>query len=297
MNYVLTGGAGNISRPLTEKLLSAGHKVTVIGRNAENLKPLTDKGAEAAIGSVEDVAFLTEAFKGADAVYTMVPPTFAAKDWKGWIGQIGKNYADAIKAAGVKYVVNLSSIGAHLPEGVGPVSGLHRAEQHLNELTDVHVKHLRPGYFFSNLFANVGMIKGMNIFGSNISKPEEKIVFSHTNDIAEAAAEELLNLKFTGHSVRYLASDERTPVDVAKSLGGAVGKQDLPYVEFNDDDTLNGMKGAGLPEEVAKNYTEMGHSLRTGKMSEDYQKNRPQTLGKTKLEDFAKEFAAVYNAN
>src|SRR5689334_18149741 len=190
MKYVLTGGAGNITKPVAESLLDAGHDVTVIGRNAENLKPLTDKGAKAAIGSVEDVAFLTEAFKGADAVYTMVPPTFAATDWKGWIGQIGKNYADAIKAAGVKYVVNLSSLGAHLPEGVGPVSGLHRAEQHLNELKDVHLKHLRPGYFFSNLFANVGMIKGMNIIGSNISKPEEKIIFSHTNDVAEAAAEE-----------------------------------------------------------------------------------------------------------
>lgn len=297
MKYVLTGGAGNISKPLAEKLLEAGHEVTVIGRNAENLTPLTDKGVKAAVGSVEDSTFLTEAFKGADAVYTMVPPTFTAKDWKNWIGQIGKNYADAIKAAGVKYIVNLSSIGAHLPEGVGPVSGLHRAEQHLNELKDVNVRHLRPGYFFSNLFANVGMIKGMNIIGSNISKPEGKIIFSHTSDIAEAAAEELLNLNFTGRSVRYLASDERTPVDVAKTLGEAVGKPDLPYVEFNDDDTLNGMKGAGLPEEVAKNYTEMGHSLRTGKMSEDYEKNRPQAFGKTKLEDFAKEFAAAYNAN
>lgn len=297
MKYVLTGGAGHITKPLAKRLLQAGHSVTLIGRNAENLKSLTDKGASAAIGSVEDVAFLTEAFKDADAVYTMVPPKWDATDWKGWIGQIGKNYADATKASGVKHVLNLSSIGAHLPEGVGPVSGLHRVERHLNELDGVNVKHLRPGYFFSNLFANVEMIKNMNILGSNISKPDGKIIFSHTDDIAEAAAEELLNLAFTGHSVRYLASDERTPIDVAKALGEAVGKPDLPYVEFNDDDTLNGMKSAGLPEEVAKNYTEMGHSFRTGKMGEDYEKNRPQGLGKTKLEDFATQFAAAYNAN
>jgi uncharacterized protein YbjT (DUF2867 family) len=117
MKYVITGGAGNISKPMAEKLLAVGHEVVVIGRNAENLKSLTDKGAKAAIGSVEDVAFLTETFKGADAVYTMVPPTFGAADWKAHIAQIGKNYADAIKAAGVKYVVNLSSIGAHLQKG------------------------------------------------------------------------------------------------------------------------------------------------------------------------------------
>jgi uncharacterized protein YbjT (DUF2867 family) len=297
MKYVLTGGAGNISKPLAEKLLAAGHDVTVIGRNPENLKPLTDKGAKAAVGSVEDVAFLTETFKGADAVYTMVPPTFTATDWKAWIGQIGKNYAAAIKAAGVKYVVNLSSLGAHLPDGVGPVSGLYRAEQVLNELSEVNVKHLRPGYFYSNLFANIPMVKGMNIIGSNISKADDAIVLSHTDDIAEVAAEELLNLNFTGHSVRYLASDERTPADVAKTLGTAIGKPELPFVEFNDEDTLNGMKGAGLPEEVAKNYTEMGHAMRTGRMAEDYQKNRPQEFGKTKLEDFAQEFATAHNAS
>ncbi len=34
----------------------------------------------------------------------------------------------AMKAAQVKNVVNLSSIGAHLPDGTGPITGLHRAE-------------------------------------------------------------------------------------------------------------------------------------------------------------------------
>src|SRR5689334_18963560 len=100
MKYVITGGAGNISKPLAETLLAAGHQVTVVGRNAENLKPLTDKGASAAIGSVEDVDFLTKTFTGADAVYTMVPPTMSAADWKGYIGQIGQNYAAAISASG-----------------------------------------------------------------------------------------------------------------------------------------------------------------------------------------------------
>ena len=114
MNYTLTGGAGNITKPIALALLKAGHSVTVIGRNAANLKELTDAGAAAAIGSVEDIAFLTQAFTGADAVYTMVPPTMPASDWKGYIGRIGKNYATAIAAAAVKKVVNLSSVGAHL---------------------------------------------------------------------------------------------------------------------------------------------------------------------------------------
>ncbi len=297
MEYVITGGAGHISKPIAEKLLAAGHLVSVIVRNAANLKELTDKGATAAIGSVDDVKFLAETFESANAVYTMVPPNFAATDWKGWIGQAGANYAQAIKNAGVKYVVNLSSIGAHLPDGVGPVSGLYRVEQVLNALKDVNVKHLRPSYFFNNLLANTGMVKHMNIIGSNFGGENFKLILTDTNDIAEAAAEELLNLNFTAHSVRYIASDERDVNEVAKVLGTAVGKPELPWVVFSNEQAYEGMVQAGLPPEIAKNYEEMGNASHTGKMAEDYWKNHPAKLGKTKLEDFAKTFAAVYNAN
>ena len=82
MKYVITGGAGHISKPVVEKLLAGGHLVTVIGRNAENLKELVAKGATAAVGSVDDIKFLTKTFQGADAVYTMIPPNMAAPDWK-----------------------------------------------------------------------------------------------------------------------------------------------------------------------------------------------------------------------
>src|SRR6202042_284305 len=98
MKYAITGGAGNISKPLTEKLLAAGHQVTIIGRDAAHLNELRDKGAKVAVGSVEDAAFLTAAFAGADAVYSMVPPIHDTKDWNGFIGSIGRNYSEAVRA-------------------------------------------------------------------------------------------------------------------------------------------------------------------------------------------------------
>jgi len=296
MKYVITGGAGHISKPLAEKLLAAGHEVTVVSRNAKNVEPLVAKGAETAIGSVEDVPFLTNSFAGADAVYTMVPPTMTATDWKGWIGQIGKNYAQAIKANGIKHVVNLSSFGAHLEDGCGPVSGLYRAEHALNELGDTYIRHLRPGYFYPNLFANISLIKNLGIIGSNFGGNEHKLVMVDPADIAEVAAEELLHLNFKGHSVRYIASDEKFADEIAAILGAAIGKPALPWVVFTDEQALNGALQAGIPEEIAKNYIEMGESIHSGKMQEDYAKHRPATLGKTKLEDFAKVFASVYNS-
>ena len=295
MKYAITGSAGHISKPLVEKLLSKGHEVTVIGRNAANLAALVAKGAKAAIGSIQDVDFLIKAFAGADAVYTMSPPPdFAVTDWKASIAQNGKNYAKAIRANNIKYVVNLSSVGGHMPQGAGPVSGLYYSEQALNALADVNIKHLRPGYFYPNFFTNINLIKNMNIMGSNFGGPGLKMVLSEPDDIADIAAEELLNHNFTGHSVRYVVSDERTTTEVAHIIGEAIGKPDLPWVIFSDQQALDGMLQAGLPAEIATNYVEMGNAFHSGIIAEDYWRNHPRQLQKTKLEDFAKVFAAVY---
>lgn len=295
MKYVITGGAGNISKPLTEKLLAAGQQVTVIARNAEHLKPLVDKGAKAAIGTIEDADFLKNTFAGADAVYIMLPPQYAAQGLDAYREQAVR-YAEAIKAANVKYVVTLSSVGAHLSQGVGPVTGLYLAEQELNKLADVNILHLRPGFFYTNFYGSLSMIKNMNIIGGNYGDSNSRMVLSHPNDIAEAAAQELLNLSFTGHSERYLASDERTTGDVAKVLGAAAGKPELPWVEFTDEQTHGGLLQAGFPQPMADKYVEMGAAMRSGKMFEDFVSNRPSAFGKTKLEDFSKEFAGAYNA-
>lgn len=294
MKYVVTGSLGNISKPLTQKLVAAGHEVTVVTTKESKKAEIEALGAKAAIGSVADVNFLTETFKGADAVYAMVPPTFTPSDWKSYIGEIGQNYANAIKAAGVKKVVHLSSIGAHLAEGCGPVSGIHRSEVALDKLEGVDIKHLRPGNFYTNFYGNIGMIKGAGIIGGNYGN-DTKIVLVHPSDIATAAAEELTSLAFTGKTVRYVVSDIRSTNEIAKVLGTAIGKADLPWIDFKDEDALAGAIGAGLPEEIAKNYIEMGQSVKSGKMFEDYYKH-PVTFSKTKLEDFAKEFAQAYNA-
>lgn len=293
MKYVITGSLGNISKPVSEKLIAAGHNVTIITSSQDKVKAIETLGAKAAVGSVEDVSFLKQTLKGADVVYTMVPPKWDAENWKEWIGGIGKNYAAAIKDAGVKFVVNLSSVGAHMPGGCGPVSGLYKVEQALNALQDVNIKHLRPAYFYHNLLAQVGLIKQAGIMGGNFGDIAFPIV--HPADIAEAVAEELLGLSFTGHSVRYVVGDEVTGNTIVSVLGESINKQGLPWVVFTDEDNLKGFLQAGLPEEVAKNYTEMGTAMHTGEMHADYLKNKP-TLSKTKLTDFASEFAAVFNA-
>lgn len=295
MSIVVTGSLGHISQPLVKQLIAAGKQVTVISSNPEKVSAIEAIGAKAAIGSVIDEAFLEKTFAGAEAVYTTVPPYFAKEDWKGYIGSVGKKYAAAIQKAGVKYVVNLSSIGADKPAGVGPVSGLYLAEQALNALEGVHVLHLRPGYFYYNLLNNIPLIKGHGIIGGNYGV-DTTLVLVHTDDIAKVAAEALLSLSFRGKSVQYISSDERTTSDIAAVLGKAIGKPELPWIDFKDEDTLGAMIGAGLTEELAKNYTEMGVAMRSGIMVEDYRAKQQSPTGAVKLEDYAEEFAAAYNA-
>jgi uncharacterized protein YbjT (DUF2867 family) len=297
MKYVLTGGAGHITKPAAEKLLAAGHEVTIISRSADNIKELTAKGVKAAVGSVEDAAFVSTAFAGADAVYLMIPPNFSPEgSWRVYQNKVADIFVNAIKTNNIKNVAVLSSVGAHMGNGSGPVDGLADLEKKLAPLNTVNIKILRPSYFFYNLLAMIPMIKGMNIMGGNYMGSDEKLVLVHTNDIADVLAEELLHLQFTGHSIRYIASDERTTNEIATVLSNAINKPGTPWVTFTDEQAMSGMLQAGLPETLAKGYTELGTAIRTGEAQADYWKHKP-ALGKVKLEDFAKEFAAAFNAS
>jgi len=293
MKYILLGSLGNITKPLAQQLIAKGHQVTIVSSDPAKAAGIAALGATPALGSVEDTGFLTATLKGADAAYLMIPPKFDANPWKEWIGSVGRKYAQAIKASGLKKLVFLSSIGADQPAGVGPVSGIHLAEEALRTLSGVDILFLRPGYFYFNLFAVIGLLKQAGIYGNNYG-PDRKLILVHPRDIAAVAAEELLSVSFKGIGVRYIAGDERTSKDVAAVLGAAIGKPELPYVQFSDEDNHQGLLAAGLSEEVANNYTEMGVAIRTGTMFEDYQQHRP-VPSPTRLEDFAKEFAVAYN--
>jgi uncharacterized protein YbjT (DUF2867 family) len=297
MNYIITGSIGHISKQVVKELKKAGHTVTVITSNKERVKEIEGLGAKAAVGSVEDVGFIVKSFAGADAVYLMIPPNWTLTGgWLEYQQKVTHNYIDAIKTNKIKNVVLLSSVGAHMRKGAGPVDGLGYAEEKLSELKDVSVKILRPSYFFYNLFGMAAMIKHMNILGSNFGSTDEKLAMVHTSDIADVVTEELLGLKFKGHSIRYISSDERHPKEIAEVLSKAVGKPGTPWVEFTDDQAMQGMLQNNLTKTIAKGYVELGAALRTGKAQEDYWKNRPSQLGKIKLEDFAKEFIGVYNS-
>jgi uncharacterized protein YbjT (DUF2867 family) len=291
--YVITGSIGNISKPVIKELVKAGKNVRVITSSVDRVQEIESIGATALVGNVYDPAFLKTAFKDADVAYTMIPPIWQTTDWLKSMRQVAENYGEALQDSNVKYVVNLSSAGADVGKGIGPVDGLHYFEKLLNAIPGIHIRHLRPSYFYSNFISQIGMIKQGGIMGANFGEGK-KIFLTHTNDIAVAAAEELLNLNFSGNSVRYIISDERSGKEIAEAIGHTIGL-DLPWIVFTDDQQKQGFLQAGLSETHAENYTILGRAIREGYMQADAKKNKPQ-LGKTKLEDFAEEFAIAFNS-
>lgn len=292
MKITISGSLGNIGKPLALKLIASGHEVTIISSSKDRKDAIETLGAKAAIGSVDDVAFLKTAFEKAEAVFAMTPPNMGGSSIIKNTTAAGQAFATAIIAAGVKRVVMLSSIGADLPGGNGPVAGLHNIEKIYETLENVSVTFLRAGFFYTNLYNDVAMIKGAGIIGSNY--PSTTIMpFVHPEDIANAASEELVKT-FSEKNIRYIISDVRTPNDVAKTLGLAIDKPELPWVEFTDEQALGGMKQAGLPDEIAGLYLEMGSGLRNGTIVNDFLSNKIAVDGKIKLEDFAKEFASKF---
>jgi uncharacterized protein YbjT (DUF2867 family) len=292
MKITVTGSLGNIGKNLIPILTGAGHEVTAISSNIARKADIEALGAKAAIGSVSDSNFLATAFSGADAIFAMTPPNLGGSHIIENTTNAGKAFAAAITASGVKKVVMLSSIGADVPGGTGPIEGLHHIEQIYSQLEDVSVTFLRAGYFYTNYYNDIPLIKNAGIIGSNF--PATALIpLVHPADIAAAAAEELQQTA-TGNKVRYIVSDYRPAADVASTFGAAIGKPELPWVAFTDEEALQGMVQAGVPEEIAGLYTSMGAAIRNGAIQQDFVQTAAPVTGVIKLEDFAKEYAAAF---
>jgi nucleoside-diphosphate-sugar epimerase len=114
------GASGNTDSRISESLLANGEQVRALGRSPDKLARLKNKGAEVLTGDATDAAFLTKAFRGADAVYTLFPPDPQSLDYRKNQDQEGESIVQAIRDGGVRYVVFLSSIGGDVPEGGTP---------------------------------------------------------------------------------------------------------------------------------------------------------------------------------
>jgi uncharacterized protein YbjT (DUF2867 family) len=280
---------------VANRLLDAGKRVRVVGRSAHRLAALDSRGAEVVTGTVEDAAFVQRALDGALAAFVLLPPYFGA-GIRAWQERTARALCDGLRAVPLARVVMLSSIGADLAQGNGPVAGLHAFERELSRVVGLSALRLRPGYFFENL---VGAIPGIRATGtlSLAFRPDLKVVQIASRDIGEAAARHLMELDWTGHVVQELHGErDLTMSEVATALGSAIGIPDMKYVQRPYDEVHQLMVRGGVPDEAAGLYMEMTRGFNEGRVR-PLQPRFAAAHGPTSIERWAVEvFAPVYAA-
>lgn len=286
--YVITGASGNTGSVVARRLLDNHKQVRVVGRTADHLRQFTDRGAEAAVTDLADTAKLARAFKGAEAVYAMIPPNLAASDIYAYDERITTSIASALANARVPYVVCLSSVGADKPSGTGLVVGLHRLEQALDGIADLNALFLRAGYFMENTLAQAAIIQATGSAGGPL-RADLKLPMIASRDIGGAAAEALLRLDFKGHQTRELLGQRDISYTEASSiLGKTIGKPDLPYRQVPDDQLRPALAKMGMSPNFIDLLLEMAGALNSGHMKA-LEPRAPQNTTPTSYETFAAE--------
>lgn len=250
--YIVTGSTSNTGSVVAHQLLDAGKKVRVIGRSLEKMAPFLNRGAEAFVAGPTDAQALIQAFKGAKAAWIMLQPNYIADsaDFTGYQAQVTNAIAQAIAANPLEYAVTLSSWGADLESGSGPVLGLHRMEQVMNALPIQNLLHLRAGYFMENTLSYLPSIlkngKVSGPFDQNILLP-----FIATKDVGHKAAEALINLTFKGKLVQELHGQRDLSIREATAMiGNAIGKPGLVYQQNTIQEFKSALIAAGFSANV-----------------------------------------------
>jgi uncharacterized protein YbjT (DUF2867 family) len=222
----------------------------------------------------------------------MLPPATSREDQERQSDAIAK----AVNESGLRYAVHLSSYGAHVPEGTGPVAGLHASEQKLNAISGLNVLHLRAGFFMENQLATIGMIHGKGILGTALES-DRKLPMIATRDIGDYAAQRLLDLDFSGKPTRELLGErDLSMMDATVVIARGIGKPDLRYQQLSYDQVQQGLTQMGIPPKTGALYIEMYKSVNAGVLAAQEPRS-PENTTPTSFEAFVRDvFAPAYRA-
>ena len=259
--FVVVGATGNTGSVVADTLLSQKQPVRVVVRSADKGVAWKAKGAEIAVASLEDVPAMTKALEGATGLYLLVPPNYGAMAWLSEQRQRMDQAAQAVKASGIMQVVFLSSIGAHIAEGTGPIRAARYGEQALGAVAK-HLTVLRPCYFMENWVPGIGMAKDQGILPTFIA-PTAKVPMISTRDIGRVGAEQLMAGGKGKQIVELAGPEEYSPNQVATALGQILGKTvTAQYAPLSA--VVPTFKSFGFSDEAAKLFEEMYTSFSTG---------------------------------
>jgi len=231
---VVTTPTGAIGKQVVEKLLESGQSVRVIVREPSHLPPHTRERVEVVQGSHGDRDVVIRAFKGAEAVFWLVPPSPRNPSVEAAYVDFTQPACEAFRSQGVRRVVGVSALGRGLP--LARNAGLVTASLEKDDLivaSGVSYRALTMPSFMDNLLRQVDPIKNRGVFFSPLSG-NRKLPSCATRDIAAAAANLLVDSSWSGQDdVAVLGPEDLSFNEMAQIMSEVLGKtvrfQQIPF--------------------------------------------------------------------
>ena len=198
---LITGASGNLGSKVADELTATTCTLKLAGRNREKLSLFEGK-AEICTGDLEEISFLHAALDGVKAVFLVLPQLHKLS-----VSEFAAAFIEATEEKGVTHVVNISNCTL---KRFNSWTSLLEFEHCLNKAPKLHIKHLRCANFFENL--NWGI--------HTPYKPDIKLPYISSLEIAHVAATYLKNKTFTGKSVdELMGKEDYSMQDFAQRLG------------------------------------------------------------------------------
>jgi uncharacterized protein YbjT (DUF2867 family) len=277
MKIAVTTPTGHIGNQLANLLLEHKAEVTLIARHPEKVKDLVSRGAKVIAGEHSDANVVEQAVRGADALFWLTPAEPTSRDPLALARRMAEAGASVLRKHPDLHVVQLSSAGAFLPSGTGPIVGLHETEEKFRA-AGKNIVSLRPNEFMENVFFSLPTITAQGAIYTSISG-SVKAPFIATADIAEFAAEFLLK-PVDGHHVIDIVGPQEISFDEWARIAGEAIRKQIHLVTVPGDKLKAAMtQGGGMSPEMAALMVEMeeaaprilgqfkGDQKRTGKVT------------------------------
>lgn len=262
--FVVAGATGKTGSVVAATLLERKQPVRVIVRTPEKGAAWKAKGADVAVAALEDSQALANALKGATGGYFLIPPDYKASHYLNDRKRVVDSLAAAVESSGLRHLVFLSSIGAHVPTGTGPIRVLHYAEERFGAAAR-SMTIVRAPYFMENWMSVLSAAHTRGILPSFLSAGR-KISMIAACDIGRIAAECVLDQPKGRRVLELSGPHEYSPDDVAATMGQHFHRQvivqHLPLRAVVP--TLTSM---GWSEDVAKLFEEMYAGLENGRIT------------------------------
>jgi uncharacterized protein YbjT (DUF2867 family) len=249
--YLITGATGNVGSALVTQLHEHGHALRAFVRDPSRADRFPD-GVEIAVGDLDDLESITAAARGAEGVFYMQLNPGTAQT---------ETIVTAARAAGVRKIVALSSIGAVLEPVNHPIGADLAAREAVLRESGLDVTYLRPNAFMSNALWWLPMIREGWVLDA--TEPG-RVAYVDPDDIARVAAVALTQDGHAGHGFILTGPEALTAREQVEIIADVLGRH-IEFVPATPDQLARDSVEHGMPAERADAIRQLNELFRAGR--------------------------------